>query len=293
MEVFLVHPHGFCEGVKRALAIAETAKKENPDRLIYVIGLLVHNEEVIASFISKGFLFYDERYMVLEKSLRALPDGTVIVFAAHGHAPLLDEIAKEKKMIIYDASCPFVKDNARLIEEELAKNGEVIYIGETGHAESQASLGINPQKVHLLDVRHPEAFSWLDIGISNPLVVAQTTMDLDDIEKGKTLIEGHFPAAHYAPARCFATRTRQAALTQAPADIDLFVILGSSNSNNTNKLVALAKKTYPEALVVRALNLLELKGYKIAGKKKAALASGASTSDQTFAEVYAYLSQLK
>jgi 4-hydroxy-3-methylbut-2-enyl diphosphate reductase len=117
-------------------------------------------------------------------------------------------------------------------------------------------------------------------------------MDLDDLSFAQAAIRSIFPSARFEARRCLATERRQNALTTAPQDIDLYVILGSGRSNNTAKLEALARKNYPHASVVRALDLAEIKVCNLNGKKKAALASGASTSPQAFNEVLTYLKSL-
>jgi 4-hydroxy-3-methylbut-2-enyl diphosphate reductase len=292
METYVVTPHGFCEGVVRAIALAKKAKKEHPSEIIHVLGMLVHNEDVIEQLSKEGFLFHDERKGDLATQLAAIPDGSVLVFAAHGHDPALNGMAKKKGLIVYDATCQFVQANASSILTEIAHHHEVIYIGKAQHAESLGALAIAPKHSHLFDPSTPKLGDWNHLADPEPSVVSQTTMDLDDIEKAKQAISRVYPKAHYLDERCFSTQKRQAALLQAPHDIDLFVILGSSNSNNTVKLASIAEQNYPNAQVIRALNLAELKTYSLKGKKKAALASGASTSSETFNEVLAYLKSL-
>jgi 4-hydroxy-3-methylbut-2-enyl diphosphate reductase len=292
MEVIAIEPHGFCEGVVRALSEAEQARKEHPRETIYVLGLLVHNEDVIENLKKEGFVFCDEQTKSLEDWIKEIPERSVVVFAAHGHAPNVERASAEKNFVTYDATCRFVKDNSRVISDEIKIGNEVIYIGRKFHAEAIASYGICPEKVHLYDQEHPEEDSWKSIDSSSPLVLSQTTMDLDDIAEAKSTIRQVYPSARFLAERCLATQRRQAALLEAPHDIDLYVILGSARSNNTNRLEALAKENYPSALVLRVLGLKELKAISLAGKKKAALASGASTSPAVFQEVETYLKTL-
>lgn len=293
MQVIAINPHGFCEGVVKAVALAEKARREHPDEPIYVLGLLVHNEEVIAHFEKENFIFFDESQYDLAEALGEIPNGSVLVFSAHGHAPRLEAKAQAKHLVIYDATCPFVKENAVIIANEVTQGGEVLYIGKKKHAESVAALQIDPARVHLLDPALPNEKSWGNLTLQTPLVVSQTTMDLDDLALAKNWIKSRYPAARFADERCHATVSRQRALWAAPSDIDLYVILGSKRSNNTNKLVAIAEKSYPHAQIVQALNEEELRSYDFRGKKKAALASGASTSPATFEACKAYLEGLK
>jgi 4-hydroxy-3-methylbut-2-enyl diphosphate reductase len=293
METYVVTPHGFCEGVVRAIALAKKAKKEHPAETIHVLGMLVHNEDVIAELSQEGFLFHDERQGDLAGQLSSIPDSSVLVFAAHGHDPALDAMAKKKQLLVYDATCRFVQANATSILDEIAHHHDVIYIGKKNHAESLGALAIAPNHLHLFDPSSPEEGDWKNLQESDPSVISQTTMDLSDIEQAKVLIGHRYPKARFLDERCLSTQKRQAALLGAPSDIDLFIILGSPSSNNTLKLASIASQAYPQATILRVLNLAELKAYALTGKKKAALASGASTSSQTFDEVLAYLKSLK
>jgi 4-hydroxy-3-methylbut-2-enyl diphosphate reductase len=293
METYIVTPHGFCEGVVRAIALAKKAKKEHPSSKIHVLGMLVHNEDVIDELSQEGMVFHDERNGNLKDQLLSIPDASVLVFAAHGHDPSLNELAKQKKMIVYDATCRYVEANATSIVNEIAHHHDVIYIGKKNHAESMGALAIEPKHTHLFDPSSPKEGDWASLANPEPAVISQTTMDLEDIEEAKKEISQLYPQANFLDERCLSTQKRQAALLEAPKDIDVYVILGSGNSNNTVKLSSLALKNYPHAQVIRALNLAELKTYSLQGKKKAALASGASTSPDTFAEVLAYLKGLK
>jgi 4-hydroxy-3-methylbut-2-enyl diphosphate reductase len=289
MEVISIEPHGFCEGVVSALLKAKQARKEHPIGPIYVLGLLVHNEDVIGRLEKEGFLFCDEQTKSLEEWIAEIPERSVVVFAAHGHAPRLDRMAEDRHLITYDATCHFVKDNAFVISRETQIGNDVIYIGRKKHAEAIATLGIDSARVHLFDSEHPEDDSWQSIESSSPLVLAQTTMDLDDIASAQESIRRIYPSARFQAERCSATQRRQTAILTAPEDIDVYIILGSSRSNNTLKLEAVAKKAYPKVPVLRVLDLADLQSHDLTGKKKAALASGASTSPQVFSEVEAYL----
>ena len=126
----------------------------------------------------------------------------------------------------------------------------------------------------------------------NPLLVSQTTMGLDEIKLVISELKERYPKLEIAARACDATEKRQNAISTAPSDTDLYVIMGSSTSNNTIKLFELAKAQYQNAEVIRVLDVEELKTLKIKGKKKASLISGASTSLKEFEEVHKYLLSL-
>lgn len=292
MEVIRIEPYGFCEGVVRALDEAKIARKEHPTARVYVLGLLVHNENVVEELRKDNFFFCDEAVKSLEDWCEKIPEYSIVVYAAHGHAPDVERIAEERHFLTYDATCRYVHDNAAIIAKEVHLGNDVIYIGHKNHAEAIASVKISPEKVRLIDSEHPEEDSWKYTDYSSPLVLSQTTMDLNDLASAQKAIRSIYPSARFAAKRCLATERRQNALISAPQDIDLYVILGSRRSNNTVKLEALARKNYPNASVIRVLGLTELKTFDLNGKKKAALASGASTSPVTYNDVLAYLEAL-
>jgi 4-hydroxy-3-methylbut-2-enyl diphosphate reductase len=280
MEVWALEPHGFCEGVSRAFDLAkETLAKGEK---LYALGLVVHNEKVIASLKEKGMISLDERDGSLSDLLRSVPDGSNVLFSAHGHDPKLEIIAAEKHLKTIDATCPFVKANMERIKWALSKGNSVVYVGKKGHLECEAALSLG-NHVYLYE-RPIEGFlpRYYAISESKPYVVAQTTMDEEEVEYAYNVVASRYPEAIYAGGRCPSTVKRQTSITDAPRDIDLFVILGSERSNNTIRLAYLAKETHPRAEVLRVLDKNELMGKDLSRYKKAALASGASTDPDTY-----------
>jgi 4-hydroxy-3-methylbut-2-enyl diphosphate reductase len=291
MLVSILSPFGFCEGVVKALQTAQKARSEHPSSPIFLLGALVHNEPVIAELTREGFVICDEKKRPLSEWIASLKEGSVVVFSAHGHDPKFDAIAKQKHLVVYDATCRFVLDNASLIRQELAQGTDVIYIGELNHSESAAALAISPEKIHLFSSK--TSFEFGAIRSQTPLVISQTTMSAQDVLSAEAAIKAKFPKAKFADKRCVSTEQRQKAVLNAPKDVDLFVIMGSKASNNTDKLVDIAKLAFPKAVVIRVLDLAELKTIELTGHHKVALASGASTSPADFESVYHYIYSIK
>ncbi|MCQ2799479.1 MAG: 4-hydroxy-3-methylbut-2-enyl diphosphate reductase [Bacilli bacterium] len=290
MEVIVINPHGFCRGVDKAIELAYKAKNENPNSQINILGTLVHNECVISDLKADGFNILHEKEHSLEEWITLLNEGDVVVFSAHGHSPKLNELAKTKKLKVYDATCPFVKANELFIKNKVLEGGQVIYIGQKGHAEAMGALGIDENAILLCEPNKP--FDYESVKDDEPLLVSQTTMGLDEIEETVHLLKEKFAKAVLAAKACDATEKRQNAISNAPTDIDLYVIMGSKTSNNTIKLFNLAKEKYPNAMVIRALDVNELKDYDLSKNKKAALISGASTSLKEFDAVKDYLESI-
>ena len=149
MEVALIKPQGFCSGVTRAVQLVEKAKEEHPDKNIYILGMLAHNQVLIDDLTKKGFitLLGDEK-----EEIKNLNKGDVLVFTAHGHSSELDELAKEKGLITYDATCFKVLDNLKKIKREIEDGHQVIYIGQSGHKEANAALSVS-NNVSLYDTK--------------------------------------------------------------------------------------------------------------------------------------------
>ena len=283
MEVALIKPQGFCSGVTRAVELAKKAKEEHPHQNIYILGMLAHNQTLIDDLERDGFITLngDER-----EEINKLNNGDVLIFTAHGHDEKLDEIAKKKGLITYDASCFKVLDNLKKIKREIAEGHQVIYIGQKGHKEANAALSISPN-VSLYDTRL--LINYQLITDRNPFVINQTTLNFYELKKYHDDILKHYPGARIENEICNATRLRQEAILKIEKDTDLIVIVGHPYSSNSNKLFDIAKANYPHALVVMVNNLKELKEINIKGKRKAAVGSGASTPQYIVDEIYNYL----
>jgi Penicillin tolerance protein len=284
MEVYPVVPFGYCAGVQGALKLAETAVKENPNRTVYLLGMLVHNEDAVASLKALGLKLLDEKDAPLEQQLLAIPDGQVVLFSAHGHDHHFDEIALEKNLKIYDATCPFVTLNLK----EALSHPSVIYIGVAGHLESLAFLANDPAAI-FYDVK-TVSYDRSKVFGDAPYVISQTTLSERELQKAHEQILKDFPKAIIGSERCHSTTLRQEALKRIPSDCDLVIVLGSKRSNNSLKLAEIATSAgYPTHLV---LDLPALKALNLQHKKKAALCSGASTSSDCFNACLAYLKSL-
>lgn len=284
MKVNLIKPQGFCSGVTKAVSIARDAKKENPDKKIYILGMLAHNNTLIKDLESEGFITLCD---VDEKSsIEKLNKGDVLVFTAHGHDEKLEELARSKGLIVYDATCFKVKSNLEKIKAEIKDGHQVIYIGQKGHKETNAALAVS-DKVSLYDTKL--LINYYLITDKNPYVINQTTLNFYELSRYHKDILEHIPGARIEQEICAATRLRQEAVTKIESDTDLIVIVGSKMSSNSNKLFDIAKLNFKTATVVMVDDLDELKGLDISGKKKAAVISGASTPQYIVDRIHDYL----
>ena len=284
MIVSLVKPQGFCSGVTKAVSIARKAKIDNPEKNVYVLGMLAHNQTLINDLTKEGIITFSD--IDEEKALDFLKTGDVIIFTAHGHDEKLEEKAKQKGLIIYDATCFKVKSNLNKIKEEIKQGHQVIYIGQKGHKETNAALAIS-DNVSLYDTQL--LINYYLITDKKPYVINQTTLNFYELNKYHQDILTHIPGARIENEICAATRLRQEAVTKIDSDTDLIVVVGDTKSSNSNKLFDIAKSYHNNALVIMVSDLKELQNQNIEGKKKAAVVSGASTPQYVVDEIYNYL----
>ncbi len=284
MQVSLIKPQGFCSGVTKAVTIARQAKKENPDKDVYILGMLAHNQSLVNELTKEGLItLYDSDET---KAIDNLEAGSVLVFTAHGHSEEIETKAKAKGLIIYDATCFKVKSNLEKIKKEISVGHQVIYIGQKGHKETNAALSVS-KNVSLYDTQL--LINYQLITDENPYVINQTTLNYRELDKYHNDILSHIPGARIENEICAATRLRQEAVSKIEKDVDLIVVVGHKKSSNSNKLFDIASTLHKNAFVVMVNDLSELMSYELTNNKKAAVVSGASTPQYIVDEIYSYL----
>ena len=285
MDVLPLRPSGYCAGVTQAISLAIQAKKDHPNQNVYLLGLLVHNEDAVATLERLGLIPLDERERPLLDYLFELKKGDVVVFSAHGHPASYDDLAKEKGLEIIDATCRFVNGNLELAQ---SSSRPILYIGLAGHLESEAFLANCPD-AFFYDVksrRCPGILALKGKGEA-PLIITQTTLSKDEIDLAMADIRVLFPDAPLTKERCASTTLRQKALKEMPNDVDVVIVLGSKRSNNSLKLAEIACARGVDTYL--CLDLEDVRKLDLRNKRRAALISGASTSGETFDEVLTYL----
>ena len=275
MKVEILKPKAYCAGVSNAINLAYKAREENPNKKVYVLGMLVHNNFVVEELKKKD--------IQVALDINDIPDGEVIIFSAHGHKKELDEIAKQKNLIIYDSVCPKVLANMRLIEENVKADHYVIYIGQKGHPEAEACLSLYNKVIlytnNILNTYHIE-------NDESPLVINQTTLSILDIKGIHEDILKAIPNARIANEICGSTRLRQEAILSLDKDVDLIIVVGDNNSSNTRRLLEVAKASHPEVESHMIADASELDMRVCANKNHIVISSGASTPEDIIDAVY-------
>jgi 4-hydroxy-3-methylbut-2-enyl diphosphate reductase len=275
MQVILAQPRGFCAGVVRAIEIVERAI-EKFGAPVYVRHEIVHNRHVVESLKTKGARFVEE--------LDEVPDGAVTIFSAHGVARKVEEAATDRGLQVIDATCPLVT-KVHIEGRRYAKRGrEVVLIGHAGHPEVVGTMGQIPGTVHL--VSEIEDVEKLDVGDPDKVAyVTQTTLSIDDARDVVDALRGKFPKIVGPDTKniCYATQNRQVAVRELATMVDLILVIGASNSSNSNRLRELAvEQGIPSYLIEDAgsLDIGWLKGVKAVG-----ITAGASAPERLVQEL--------
>ncbi len=239
MNILLANPRGFCAGVDRAIEIVQRClERFGPP--IHVRHEVVHNRYVVDDLKQKGAIFVEE--------LSEVPDGSIVIFSAHGVSQAVRDEAARRGLTVFDATCPLVTKVHIEVQNHCRQGRDVVLIGHKGHPEVEGTLGQwcgdthgngiflvdRPEDVQTLQVHHPDNIAY----------VTQTTLSVDDTAEVIAALKARFPAIR-GPRKddiCYATQNRQNAVRQLARQSDLVLVVGSANSSNSNRLKELAEK---------------------------------------------------
>jgi 4-hydroxy-3-methylbut-2-enyl diphosphate reductase len=281
-RVLLAAPRGYCAGVDRAVQTVERAL-ELYGAPVYVRKEIVHNKHVVATLRDRGAIFVDETEQV--------PEGAVVVFSAHGVAPVVHAEAAARSLHTIDATCPLVtkvhKEAIRFAKDDY----DILLIGHEGHEEVIGTSGEAPDHIHLVDgpddvanvtVRDPQRVAWL----------SQTTLSVDETLSTVAALRKRFPLLQDPPSEdiCYATQNRQEAVKAMAPEADLVIVVGSTNSSNSVRLVEVALEYGAGAahLVDRAGEVDEA---WLAGVHTVGVTSGASVPEILVTDLLAFLAE--
>lgn len=233
MQVYLANPRGFCAGVDRAIEIVERAL-ELFGAPIYVRHEVVHNRFVVDDLRAKGAVFVDDLVQV--------PSGTTVIFSAHGVSRRVREEAARRNLRVFDATCPLVTKVHMEVARHRNNGTECILIGHAGHPEVEGTMGQAEGGIYL--VESVEDVDRLRVtNVDNLAYVTQTTLSMDDTAKIVAALRGRFPGIK-GPKKddiCYATQNRQDAVKTLAKTVEVMLVVGSSNSSNSNRLREVAE----------------------------------------------------
>lgn len=277
MKLIKITPQGFCSGVINAFEITKNVVKNNPDKKIYMIGWIVHNEYVVKEMTSLGVIVLDDRKSDRRTLVNSIDptNEPIVLFSAHGTDPKIIQLATERGLRSIDLTCVYVENTHDLINEKLSENYKILYIGVNNHPETAAALSLSP-KIILLEV--PRDVDKLDIKENEKIFVTnQTTISIYEFYGIIKALRAKYKDIEFRNDICNATNERQEALMNMLDNLDLVIVVGDKRSNNSLKLVSLAKNKNVESYLVSHVS--DLKDYWFSNKKRVGITSGASTPD--------------
>lgn len=281
-KVLLASPRGYCAGVDRAVIAVEKAL-DHYGAPIYVRKQIVHNKHVVSSLEARGAIFVEE--------VDEVPEGSVLVFSAHGVSPAVVAAAAERGLNTIDATCPLVTKVHREVQRFAAEDYDILLIGHEGHEEVEGTAGEAPHVVQIIDkddsiasakVRDPKKLIWL----------SQTTLSVDETMETVLKLREKHPTLQNPPSDdiCYATQNRQVAIKKVGAGSDLVIVVGSGNSSNTVRLVEVALEAGAKA-AYRVDYASEIDEAWFEGVETVGVSSGASVPEELVDEVLVYLAE--
>ena len=278
-EIKLANPRGFCAGVDRAIDIVNRAL-EIYGSPVYVKHEVVHNKFVVEDLKKRGAIFVEE--------IDEIPDGSLVVFSAHGVSNQVEENTKSRNLQYFDATCPLVTKVHMEVIRHARSEKDIILIGHEGHPEVEGTMGrhINTDFSNIYLVQDDKEASEIEVSKPNELaLVTQTTLSVDDTKSIINILKSRFPNIKVPKNDdiCYATQNRQDAVKQLALESDYMIVVGSVNSSNSNRLKELAEKCGCKAVLIDEfdeLNLAELDGCKTIS-----ITAGASAPEERVQEI--------
>lgn len=280
-KIILASPRGFCAGVAYAIEVVDLALKIH-GAPIYVRHAIVHNEWVVNNFVERGVVFVER--------IEEIPEGSVVVFSAHGVSPEVRRKAEARNLQVIDATCPLVTKVHNEAKRFAAKDYLMVYIGHEGHVEAEGTMGEAPDRMILVET--PEDAEKLELPEHERLaIVTQTTLSVDEVTATIDVLKRRFPHVELPPKEdiCYATTNRQGAVKKLAGVCDLVLVVGSPTSSNSNRLAEVARDYGAKSH--RIMNADEIDPDWLDNVQNVGVTSGASTPENLVEDVIGRLTQ--
>lgn len=282
MRILLSNPRGFCAGVHMAIDVVDQVLDLYPGKPIHVYHEIVHNKHVVNRFRERGVKFVEE--------IDEVPEGSIIVFSAHGISPAVKREAKARNLTMVDATCPLVTKVHNEAIRYARQGYDILLVGHADHQEVVGTRGEAPESIQV--VEHPEDIPHLKIRDESKIAyLTQTTLSTDDAAIIIDALKKAFPKIKDPPSSdiCYATTNRQVAVRQIAPECDLVLVVGSKNSSNSVRLTEISRNAGCPAFLLDDVS--ELKDEWFDGLDSAAheatvlVTAGASAPEDLVAEL--------
>ncbi len=281
LAVLVAAPRGFCAGVDRAIHIVELAL-ERYGAPVYVRHEIVHNRFVVDTLKAKGAIFVEE--------LDEVPDGVPVVFSAHGVPKAVPAAAEARGLNYLDATCPLVSKVHRQAERLVEAGRHILFIGHAGHPEVVGTFGQVPENAMTLIETLEDASNVTVADAENLGFLTQTTLSVDDTADMVAELQRRFPSiiGPKGDDICYATSNRQAAVKAIAPRCDLVLVIGATNSSNSQRLREVAEREGSAAYLIQRGSDIDWRWFE--GVNTLGLTAGASAPEVLVQEVMACLS---
>ena len=278
-EIKLANPRGFCAGVDRAIDIVNRAL-DKYGAPVYVKHEVVHNKVVVDNLRDRGAVFVEE--------INEIPDNSLVIFSAHGVSSAVEEETKARNLNFFDATCPLVTKVHMEVKRHANANRDIILVGHEGHPEVEGTMGrhINKDNSSIYLVQDEQDAKNIEIKNTNNLaLVTQTTLSVDETKSIIAILKTRFPLINIPKKDdiCYATQNRQDAVKQLALESDFLIVVGSSNSSNSNRLKELSEKCGCKSVLIDEFSDLDLDDLK--NYLKISITAGASAPESKVIEI--------
>ena len=278
-EIKLANPRGFCAGVDRAIDIVNRAL-DIYGAPVYVKHEVVHNKVVVDNLRDRGAVFVEE--------IDEIPDDSLVIFSAHGVSSAVEEETKLRNLNFFDATCPLVTKVHMEVKRHANANRDIILVGHEGHPEVEGTMGrhINKDNSSIYLVQDEQDAKNIEIKNTNNLaLVTQTTLSVDETKSIIAILKTRFPLINIPKKDdiCYATQNRQDAVKQLALESDFLIVVGSSNSSNSNRLKELSEKCGCKSVLIDEFSDLDLDDLK--NYLKISITAGASAPESKVIEI--------
>jgi 4-hydroxy-3-methylbut-2-en-1-yl diphosphate reductase len=275
LEIIRAEKMGFCFGVQEAIKTVEERIKKSKGSKIYILGMLVHNKEVMNELEKKDI------EIVEEENIQTINAGDTVVIRAHGTTKKIYEELEKKGVVIYDAACVFVKKSRKIISEMEEKGYETIFIGDKNHPEVIGIVSYGKRVTIFSDLEELKQF--IPIAEKKYIILAQTTLNKNLFFEIKKYLFDRYNNIEFGDTICGATYERQIAVEKLAKEVDILLVVGGYNSSNTKKLYNIGKEINGSTYLIETKE--DLKAEWLINKEKVGITAGASTPEKSIIEI--------